>query len=57
MVPEITAFFIPQCHPESVKKKQQKEGVMVRQDFFFMALLILCLIFVTHWGGTHNFRS
>ena len=35
---------------------KQKEGVMVRQDFLFMAILILTLIFFTHWGGTHHFR-
>jgi len=29
---------------------------MVRQDFLFMAILTLCLIFFTHWGGTHHFR-
>jgi len=29
---------------------------MVRQDYFFMALLILSLFFFTHLGGTHHFR-
>jgi hypothetical protein len=29
---------------------------MVRQDYFFMALLMLCLVILTHWGGTHHFR-
>jgi hypothetical protein len=29
---------------------------MVRQDYLFMVLLMLCLIFFTHWGGTHYFR-
>ena len=29
---------------------------MVRQDFLFMAILVLCLIFMTHWGGTQHFR-
>lgn len=29
---------------------------MVRQDYMFMALLMLGLIFFMHWGGTHNLR-
>jgi len=29
---------------------------MVRQDYLFMAMLILCLIFFMHWGGTRHFR-
>jgi hypothetical protein len=29
---------------------------MVRQDFLFMAILMMVLIFFTHWGGTHHFR-
>jgi hypothetical protein len=29
---------------------------MVRQDFLFMAILMLVLILMTHWGGTHHFR-
>jgi hypothetical protein len=27
---------------------------MVRQDYLFMILLMLGLLFFTHWGGTHN---
>ena len=29
---------------------------MVNQDYLFMALLMLCLIFLTHWGSMHHFR-
>jgi hypothetical protein len=29
---------------------------MVGQDYLFMALLVMCLIFFTHLGGTHHFR-
>jgi hypothetical protein len=29
---------------------------MVRQDYLFMAILMLCLLFFTHWGGMHHFR-
>jgi hypothetical protein len=29
---------------------------MVRQDYIFMALLMLSLLMFTHWGGTHHFR-
>ena len=29
---------------------------MVRQDYLFMAILMLGLIFFTHWGGMHHFR-
>jgi len=29
---------------------------MVRQDYLFMAILVLVLIFFTHWGGMHQFR-
>jgi hypothetical protein len=35
---------------------RKKEGVMVRQDYLFMAMLVAALIFFTHWGGTHHFR-
>jgi len=38
------------------KSKEQKAGVMVRQDYFFMALLMMSLIFFAHWGGTHHLR-
>ena len=27
---------------------------MVRQDYLFLALLMVCLLFLTHWGGTHH---
>jgi len=27
---------------------------MVRQDYLFMALLVVSLIFFTHWGGKHH---
>jgi hypothetical protein len=27
---------------------------MVRQDYLFVALLMLCLLLMTHWGGTHH---
>ena len=29
---------------------------MVRQDFLFMAMLMVVLIFFTHWGGTNHYR-
>jgi hypothetical protein len=29
---------------------------MVRQDYLFMFILMMCLIFFTHWGGTHHLR-
>jgi len=29
---------------------------MVRQDYLFMVLLMICLLLMTHWGGTHHFR-
>jgi len=29
---------------------------MVRQDYLFMAVLMLSLIFFTHWGGTNHLR-
>ena len=29
---------------------------MVRQDFLFMAILVMMLAFFTHMGGTHYFR-
>jgi hypothetical protein len=29
---------------------------MVRQDFLFMALLMITLALMTHFGGTHHFR-
>lgn len=29
---------------------------MVRQDFLFMALLIVCLSFFLHWAGAHHLR-
>jgi hypothetical protein len=29
---------------------------MVTQDYLFMALLIMCLLFFMHWGGTHHMR-
>jgi len=29
---------------------------MVTQDILFMALLILSLLFFTHWGGMHRMR-
>jgi len=29
---------------------------MVRQDYMFMALLMFGLIFLMHWGGSHNLR-
>ena len=35
---------------------RKKEGVMVRQDYLFMAMLVAALIFFTHWGGTHHLR-
>jgi hypothetical protein len=40
---------------EKVKDKQ-KEGVMVGQDYLFMALLMFGLFFFMHMGGTHHFR-
>lgn len=39
-----------------VKGTGIKEGVMVRQDYLFMALLMLCLLLSMHWGDTHHFR-
>ena len=27
---------------------------MVRQDYLFMILLMLGLLFFTHWGNTHH---
>ena len=27
---------------------------MVRQDYLFMILLMLSLLFFTHWGDTHH---
>lgn len=35
---------------------RKKEGVMVRQDYLFMAMLVAALIFFMHWGGTHHLR-
>jgi hypothetical protein len=29
---------------------------MVRQDYLFMALLMISLLFMIHWGGGHHFR-
>jgi hypothetical protein len=29
---------------------------MVRQDYLFMAIVILSLIFLTHWGNTNHLR-
>ena len=29
---------------------------MLRQDYFFMALLLMGLAFFMHLGGTHHFR-
>ncbi len=29
---------------------------MVRQDYLFMLLVMMRLIFFTHWGGTHHIR-
>ncbi len=29
---------------------------MVRQDYLFMAVLVVFLIFFTHWGGMHHVR-
>jgi hypothetical protein len=29
---------------------------MVRQDYLFMAMLILSLLFIMHWGGWHHLR-
>lgn len=29
---------------------------MVREDYLFMAILMMVLIFFTHWGSTHHFR-
>ena len=41
---------------ESIQKELQKEGVMVREDYLFMVLLMIGLLLFTHWGGTHSFR-
>jgi len=27
---------------------------MVRQDYLFLAMLLMSLIFFVHWGGTHH---
>jgi hypothetical protein len=35
---------------------RKKEGVMVRQDYLFMTMLVAALIFFMHWGGTHHLR-
>jgi hypothetical protein len=29
---------------------------MVREDYLFLALLLMTLIFAVHWGDTHHFR-
>jgi hypothetical protein len=29
---------------------------MVRQDYLFMAMLMMSIILFTHWGGTHHPR-
>jgi hypothetical protein len=29
---------------------------MVRQDYLFLFLLMMGLIFFTHWGGSHHLR-
>jgi len=29
---------------------------MVRQDYAFMVMLMLALIFFTHWGGRNQFK-
>jgi len=29
---------------------------MVTQDYLFFALLMICLLFVSRWGGTHHLR-
>ena len=29
---------------------------MLAQDYLFMALLMMGLLFLMHWGGTHHFR-
>jgi hypothetical protein len=41
---------------KSVKEEQEKEDVMVREDYLFLALLLMTLIFFVHWGGTHHLR-
>jgi hypothetical protein len=37
-----------------VKGTGKKEGVMISQDYLFMALLMLCLLFSVHWGDMHR---
>ena len=44
------------CHVVFGKREQKKEGVMVRQDYLFLALLFAILLFFTHWGGMHHLR-
>jgi hypothetical protein len=29
---------------------------MVSQDYLFLMLLMICLLFFMHWGGTHHLR-
>ncbi len=29
---------------------------MVRQDYFFMFLLMISLLFMAHWGSGHHLR-
>jgi hypothetical protein len=56
MASDITAMFVIEDQGIGSKERKQKEGVMVRQDYMFMALLILSLVMFTHWGGFHNLR-
>ncbi len=29
---------------------------MVRQDYLFMAMLLISILFMAHWGGGHHLR-
>lgn len=33
-----------------------KEDVMVSQDYLFMVLLVISVLYFVHWGGGHSWR-
>ena len=38
------------------EKGTGKEGVMVKQDYLFLAFLFMILFFFGHWGGFRHLR-
>lgn len=56
MFPPSLRFSVAGGMLDSRSGYRNKEGVMLRQDYLFMAMLVAALIFFTHWGGTHHLR-